>query len=302
MQEVQRERLRRDPLGTATTPGDLAWWLLQHPPATATPKRVELFVTPDGEVVAWAVLWLPVTLTYGVRGDDQGVHHEVLDWFAAAAEGGEPLDVALLETDVATRSALESRGFALAEDEGFLHHMAAELATEPRRPALPEGYRLRHVAGERDLPGRVDAHRSAFDPSRVTVESYREVTRTPAYRPELDVVAEAPDGTIAACALAWLDEVSASGSSSLSARTPTTVGAGSRRPCASRRCGGCAGSVRGRRWSTPSTDMPRRRCTSASASARSAGTCSTGSPAATSAARGRPRRAGTARTRPACCR
>jgi ribosomal protein S18 acetylase RimI-like enzyme len=211
MQEVQRERLRRDPLGTATTPGDLAWWLLQHPPATATPKRVELFVTPDGEVVAWAVLWLPVTLTYGVRGDDQGVHHEVLDWFAAAAEGGEPLDVALLETDVATRSALESRGFALAEDAGFLHHMAAELATEPRRPALPEGYRLRHVAGERDLPGRVDAHRSAFDPSRVTVESYREVTRTPAYRPELDVVAEAPDGTIAACALAWLDEVSGVG-------------------------------------------------------------------------------------------
>jgi ribosomal protein S18 acetylase RimI-like enzyme len=209
MHTVQIAALGRDRRHSASTPGDLTWWLYQHPRGEATPKRVVLF-EEAGEVAAWAVLWLPVTLTYGVHPDRQSAHAAVLDWFAASAEGEEPLDVAALASDEATRAAVEARGFRVVEDEGFLHHMAIELAEEPAEPELPDGYRLSHV-DDATLASRVEAHRSAFDPSRVTLESYRTVRRTPPYRADLDVVALAPDGSVAAYALAWLDAANAVG-------------------------------------------------------------------------------------------
>lgn len=209
MHSIQAASFGRDRRHSAPTPGDLTWWLHQHPPGDATPKRVELF-EDSGEVVAWAVLWLPVTLTYGAHPDHPEAHGGVLDWFEASAEGAEPLDVAALEGDAAVRAAVEARGYCLAEDEGFLHHMAIELAEQPAAPELPHGYRLSHV-DEATLASRVEAHRSAFDPSRVMVESYRTVTRTPPYRGDLDVVALAPDGSVAAYALGWLDAANAVG-------------------------------------------------------------------------------------------
>ena len=209
MHAVQSAALVREPRATGTTPGDLTWWLHQHPPADATPKRVALF-EDGGDVVGWAVLWLPVTLTYGVHPDRADAHEAVLDWFESAAEGGEPLDVALLRGDRTAWDAVTARGYALAEDEGFLHHMATDLDGEPERPELPCGYRFVPVDGT-TIASRVDAHRDAFQPSRVTVDSYRTTTRTPPYRPDLDVAVAAADGTVAAYALAWLDEASGVG-------------------------------------------------------------------------------------------
>jgi ribosomal protein S18 acetylase RimI-like enzyme len=88
--------------------------------------------------------------------------------------------------------------------------MAVELVDEPAAAQLRDGYRLSQV-DEPTLASRVEAHRSAFHPSRVTVESYRSVTTTPPYRPDLDVVVLAPDGSVAAYALGWLDEENAVG-------------------------------------------------------------------------------------------
>ena len=198
MQALQVEAVRRrKPLGSPTA-GDVTWWLLQHPAGDQSPKRVVLF-EEDGELVAWAVLWLPATLTYG--GD---AHDAVLDWFEAEAEGDGPLSVASLEGEPETRAPLEARGYRVDEEEGWLHHMVADLEREPAAPVLPAGYELASVTPEL-LPSRVEAHRSAFHPSRVSVESYRAVASAPPYRAELDVVAVAPDGTVASYALAWLD-------------------------------------------------------------------------------------------------
>jgi len=209
MHAIQSAALVRAPRATDATPGDLTWWLHQHPPADATPKRVAVF-EDGGDVVAWAVLWLPVTLTHGVHPDRPDAHEAVLDWFESAAEDDEPLDVALLRGDQTAWNAVTARGYALAEDEGFLHHLAIDLATEPQRPELPRGYAFVAV-GETTIASRVDAHRDAFHPSRVTVESYRTTTRTPPYRSDLDVAVAAPDGTVVAYALAWLDVASAVG-------------------------------------------------------------------------------------------
>jgi ribosomal protein S18 acetylase RimI-like enzyme len=100
----------------------------------------------------------------------------VLDWFERAAEGDEPLDVAFLEGDTATRDALVGRGYELAEDEGFLHHMAADLAEKPELPPLPNGYRLEAVAsgvGELEPVGTDSAHRRIGLGRAVCLEALR---------------------------------------------------------------------------------------------------------------------------------
>jgi ribosomal protein S18 acetylase RimI-like enzyme len=77
-------------------------------------------------------------------------------------------------------------------------------------PPLPDGFELRTVR-DSDVEARVDAHRSAFDPSRVTVETYSNVMSAWPYRADLDCIAVAPDGRVAAYCLAWLDEENRAG-------------------------------------------------------------------------------------------
>ena len=60
--------------------------------------------------------------------------------------------------------------------------------------------------GEADFPARVEVHRDAFAPSRLTVDIYRTlVAQAPTYRPELDLVVVAPDNSFAAYCLVWFD-------------------------------------------------------------------------------------------------
>jgi ribosomal protein S18 acetylase RimI-like enzyme len=49
----------------------------------------------------------------------------------------------------------------------------------------------------------------AWNPSAYTAESYDGVRRTAAYRSDLHVLVEAPDGTMASSAIMWLDEANA---------------------------------------------------------------------------------------------
>jgi ribosomal protein S18 acetylase RimI-like enzyme len=62
------------------------------------------------------------------------------------------------------------------------------------------------VSGPADVPQRVEIHRTVWHPSRVTATSYERVMAAWPYRPELDWVAVAPDGSFAAYACGWLDD------------------------------------------------------------------------------------------------
>jgi ribosomal protein S18 acetylase RimI-like enzyme len=110
-----------------------------------------------------------------------------------------------LEAHDETVAALEAAGYEL--DEGsWYEHMLAPLDDQLARPVVPDGYELRTVRGDEDVEARVEVHRAAFAPSRVVPESYRRVMSAWPYRPELDQVAVAPDGSFAAFCLCWLDE------------------------------------------------------------------------------------------------
>jgi hypothetical protein len=195
---------------------------------------------------------------------------EVLDW-------GDALETDALDSDVDAMAALERHGYVRAsDDEPFFIHLVRELE-ERDEAVVPDGFVLRTVH-EDDVEGRVEAHRSAFHPSRLTVESYGNVMRAWPYRKDLDCVAVAPDGRIAAYCLAWLDEDNRAGELEPVARTPTS-GAAASRPRSRRSL--CAAFAKRARTSQSCTRgaMPRiphrSACTSRSASARERGRSST---------------------------
>ncbi len=103
---------------------------------------------------------------------------------------------------------VERRGYVRNPERGY-SQLVYEV-DDPPAPELPDGYRLFSMADEcdadrrREIFGRSFNHEDPKDwPSRF---AYEELMRAPDYRPELDLVVAAPDGTYAACCIVWYDE------------------------------------------------------------------------------------------------
>ena len=79
-----------------------------------------------------------------------------------------------------------------------------ELAEVPD-PVLPKGFRFL-AAKDVSAADAVKAHRDAWYPSSFTEAAFERVRRTWPYRADLHVLIEAPDGTLAATAIIWLDD------------------------------------------------------------------------------------------------
>ena len=77
--------------------------------------------------------------------------------------------------------------------------------TEVEQPVLPDGFRFR-TADEAGPQAAVQAHLDAWAPSTYTAEGYQGVRQTAAYRGDLHILVEAPDGTMASSTIMWLDE------------------------------------------------------------------------------------------------
>ncbi len=209
LHEVARAVWARDKPRALPHVGDVTWGLYQHEPELAWPKRTQIFER-DGAPIAFGILWLPQTLQSAVHPDhrDDAVYDALLEWFEGAAgedvDGG--LDAQLLESDEVFAASLRRHGFAPLEGVDWFEHRVRSLVAPVESAQLPDGYRLRNVAGDVDLERRVDVHRAAFHPSKVTVPGYRHLQTLPPYREQLDLVVEAPDRSFAAYALVWLDE------------------------------------------------------------------------------------------------
>ena len=123
--------------------------------------------------------------------------------------------------------ALTARGFRQAGGPWFAQFWRRLADLSDLRPhRVPGGYVVRHVRPD-ELTERVEVHRRCWDPvrikqmlhlpvtgdeagSRYTIDGHLTVVGTPIYRAELDLVVEAPDGSLAAYGLGWLDPESRS--------------------------------------------------------------------------------------------
>jgi ribosomal protein S18 acetylase RimI-like enzyme len=176
--------------------GDLAHGRFQHLGRERDwPTR--LWFAGD-RIVGWGWVELPDYLSFQVDPAHPEVADEVLAWFATLAPG--PRTAGVLGP-FAT-AALTRNGYRLERDGPYFVHQARDLEGLPA-PIVPEGFRLRAAP---DAERRAAVHAAAFAPSRVTADSYRAVMAAWPYRPELDWVAETPDGRFASYATLWLDE------------------------------------------------------------------------------------------------
>jgi ribosomal protein S18 acetylase RimI-like enzyme len=174
-------------------PGRLLGWTLADP----TWPSFELFVQPELYATPHMTEMLEYAEAQGLRCRQQDTKPMHKLW---AAEG-----------DAFQRTWLESKGYKL---DGWDIHFRLELSELKPAPDLPPGYTLRLCRGLAEAESRARAQHGAFG-SRRPFESYLErfqrFMRSTAYAQALDVVAAAPDGTIAAFAIAWLDSATGQG-------------------------------------------------------------------------------------------
>ncbi|WP_194909145.1 GNAT family N-acetyltransferase [Catenulispora rubra] len=221
--------IRPDLVNPGASFGGLAWiWGKGHGSAGNSWRRALWFAdTPGGkELVAWAWVGLPrwvrssdgsvrkvedASVTFQVHPDHAELIDKVIAWF----EGVSPnVDRRVVMTDTDKDMVARWAEFGYRPDPAAAGEWTRlnERALGERdlddaaKPMLPEGYRFR-TAAEVPAEAVAQAHLDAWHPSTYSVEAYHGVRTTAGYREDLHFLVEAPDGTMAASTIVWLDEV-----------------------------------------------------------------------------------------------
>jgi GNAT superfamily N-acetyltransferase len=214
--------IRPDLISAGASYGELAWiWGKEHAAYEATWRRRLWFSGAD--LVAWAWAFLPrplrrgdgsvqnvthANLTYQVHPGHFGLVDEVIDWYDGVAAGLERAVVPCAGDEFALRR-WAAHGYqtphASLGDTGDWTQLNERDLIDVEEPALPDGYRFR-TADEAGPKAAVQAHIDAWDPSTYSADAYEGVRQTAAYRGDLHILVEAPDGTMASSTITWLDE------------------------------------------------------------------------------------------------
>ena len=104
---------------------------------------------------------------------------------------------------------LEQHGFKLGGNFSELNMMCSLEGPIPTA-VLPPGFEIRSIAAQGEVTSRAEAIRDVWKPwtvGNVSDDNYAYFMLLPGYDRDLDVVAVAPDGTIAAYANGWIDPI-----------------------------------------------------------------------------------------------
>jgi GNAT superfamily N-acetyltransferase len=147
-------------------------------------------------------------LGYQVHPGQAELVDDVIDWFDGVAAGLERTVLPRLADGFALRR-WAAHGYetdpASLGDTGSWTELTERDLTDLAQAVLPDGFRFRN-ADEAGPQAAVRAHVDAWAPSTYTAEGYAGVRRTATYRGDLHVLVQAPDGTMAASTIMWLDE------------------------------------------------------------------------------------------------
>ena len=213
---------RRDLLNTDATFGELAWnWGKGHASHGATWLRRLWFSGRDLAGWSWAHLPHQVSrsdgsvrdvtsayLVYQVDPDHAGLVDEVIDWYDRTAAGVERTVLPSAADEFALRR-WAAHGYqadpASLGDTGSWSQLNERDLADLEQPLLPDGFRFR-TADEAGPGAAVQAHLDAWAPSTYSAEAYQGVRQTATYRGDLHILVQAPDGTMAASTIMWLDQ------------------------------------------------------------------------------------------------
>jgi mycothiol synthase len=194
--------------------GDVIWQLFRAD--VGVTETVRLWEDRDGNLRGFALPdngTIVLQLHPALRGDDR-LEDAMLAWAEQTCRSratAPTLETDAFDDDAQRLAVLARRGYARADDGLVLVRFHQSLDAPLPAPASPLDFAIRHIADEADFPARVALHRAVWTNSRVTVESYRRMRAVPGYSPELDLVAVAPDGTLASYCICWYDPESRTG-------------------------------------------------------------------------------------------
>lgn len=214
--------LRPELVNGDATVGELAWVWAKDFDALGRFWRHRLWFV-DGRLAAWGWAHLPyrvprsdgtfreaktANLIWQTHPDRPELLTEILDWYDEVAGGVDRL-LTIQSADVQAQAIVAAHGYAFdaeagSDDGSWVQFNGRELTDVPD-PVLPEGFRLL-TAADVSVADAVKAHRDAWHPASLGEAAFERVRRTWPYRADLHPLIAAPDGTLAATAIIWLDE------------------------------------------------------------------------------------------------
>jgi len=190
---------------------DFPWRLSS--PALQSPSDVRLWATPDDALVgfaAWQVWWATLDIYVRPGPYRQEVEEAIFAWAperfrALDAARGHPLPywVEAREDDSERLALLARHGYTLDDDDTYVM-MSRPLDESPPLPTLPPGFTIRPLAGACEVDAYVALHQRAFASAALTMAWRARTLCMPQYRPEIDLVAVAPDGRLVGFCVGWL--------------------------------------------------------------------------------------------------
>jgi mycothiol synthase len=201
-----------DNLHVVDLPYRLCSWALDDP------DNVGLWIDSGRQLLAWAVLQTPFwTIDYVCHPDASAkIHREVLSWADLRARqvldssSGHPCWFVMVYSNQTDRIRdLEDAGFLSQGNVGEKSWSKVLLRRSSDMPVaeydLPAGFVIRPLAGESEVEAYVQLHRAVFESKNMTVGWRARTLRRPEYVADLDLVAVAPNGHLAAFCVCWLD-------------------------------------------------------------------------------------------------
>ncbi len=199
-------------------PYRLSSWALDDP------ENVSLWFDQEGKLCAWAVMQTPFwTIDVACHpAYEADLYHQIIAWADNRARAtcgtpsGHPIWYINVFTDQSDRIRdLEAYGFECqsntGEDSWSKVFMRRTKEDPVRVFAPPKGFVVRPLAGKNEVEAYVELHQAVFETKNMTVEWRNRTLEHPAYRSDLDLVVEAPDGRLAAFCICWQDQVSLDG-------------------------------------------------------------------------------------------
>lgn len=184
------------------------------------PANTQLWFDSSGKLAGWAVMQLPFwTLDFAC---DPAVEADLLPKMLAwADERARQLRAAPWERECwfVNVFADQARRLSLLTAAGWIDQ--GDLGEDSwskvwlRRPAdlpvkeyrIPPGFTIRPLRGPAEAAAYVEMHQTTFGTKNMQLEWRQRTLQEPAYRPDLDIVVEAPGGELAAFCIGWLQRL-----------------------------------------------------------------------------------------------
>jgi ribosomal protein S18 acetylase RimI-like enzyme len=180
------------------------------------PENIRLWTDENGTLLAWAILQVPLwTIDYACNPElDHKAHPQILKWadeqsraIVNTPSGHPAWFVSVLASQTDRIRDLEQAGFVSPANVGENSWSQVSMEHSMKIPddvQPPDGFHIRPLNGADEVDAYVEIHQAVFESKNMTAEWRNRTLQRPEYIPDLDLVAVAPDGGLAAFCICWL--------------------------------------------------------------------------------------------------